>query len=421
MKMTTRIISFLLAMLLLFGIVGCGKKPVEQETTEATTEAIETTERELTEEEKILAQRRDTVEQYMRNAMTILWRSTEDITWYEGGTTFRVEAGKLYRGIPYSYAYSTTEAFLDYAVGEPDEKGIYTVSGIQSEKVDTTDKLRRIGMDCSSAVLQAWTLVSDTCTAGRTAQMFQKYGVIPVGDYILDIEGDSMDITGEVVVENGRETIYEAYAQAQKGDAIVRVTGGRNHTRMVVDVYVEYKEDGTIDPASSYITFLESTSTVFGTTFESEELGETVYDFCGIDKKYTFSDLIRENYIPVTCQELVDASVEAAAEPLVTDSETQLSKDNILSGTLTTNKHMHAITLTITDEAGQTVQQAKLYHPNRSERRTFDMQLFVTETTPNKWGAIDLDALASGNYHCTVTIRMANTQEITARDFDFTV
>ena len=77
--------------------------------------------------------------------------------------------------------------------------------------------------------------------------------------------------------------------------------------------------------------------------------------------------------------------------------------------------------LTITDANGEQVLQAKIYHPKRYERRTFDMQVFVTETTENKWGGVDLTALASGNYHCTVTIRFANGQEAVARDFDFTV
>lgn len=418
-----KILSLIIALSLILTFAACAKKPAEETTgvTNQQTEPQATEPRELTEEEKILAQRRDIVEQYMRNAMTILWRSTENLEWSEGGKTFRVEEGKLYRGIPYTYASSTTEAFLDYAVGEPDENGIYTISGVQISEMDEGKRLHRLGMDCSSAVLQAWTLVSDTCISRRSNTMFQKYGVIPVGDIKIDVDTDVINLTGAIIQANGIDAMYQAYAQLQKGDAIVRVSGGSNHTRMVVGVDVVYNEDGSINTTKSVVTCLESTSKVFGSSFESEELGETVYDFCGIDTKYTFSMLLHDNYIPVTCQELVDASLEAAPEPVVTDSETEYTKDSLVVGTLTTNKHMNAITMTITDANGEVVQQAKVYHPDRGDRRTFDMQIFITETTPNQWGKIEPEALTAGDYHCTVVIRMANNQEVTARDFDFSI
>ena len=419
-----RLFAILLLLALVFSFVACGDN-TQQETTEATTEATtQHTEKELTEEEKILMERRDTVEQYMRENTVLLWRAGEDITYLAGGTnTVHIEAGKLYKGVPYSFAGNSTASFLDYA-SEPDENGICTISGVTATALQTTAdeevRLARLGNDCSAAVLLAWSQISDSITARNTSTMFPKYGVIPVGDYELEIEGDTMEITGEVIMKNGREKIYAAYAQAQKGDALVKTRAGRNHAVMVVSVNTVYNEDGTINEKDSYITCLEQSRNFFGTTYEDEKLGETVHVICGEDMKYTFSMLVRDNYIPITCKELVDASA-VAAEPAVTDSETQWSKENILSGTLTCSRDMDKMTLTITDSTGSVVQEASVHHPDRWQRKIFELQQFTTENPETLMGSLDLDALAVGTYHCTVVCRLTTGQELTARDFDFTV
>ena len=85
MKKMTRVLSFLLAVLLLLGLMGCGENPAETtQQTQQTTQATEPTEKELTPEEKILAERRDTVEQYMRDMATVRWKSDVDITYTLG-------------------------------------------------------------------------------------------------------------------------------------------------------------------------------------------------------------------------------------------------------------------------------------------------------------------------------------------------
>ncbi len=419
-----RVFVILLTLVLMLSFAACGEN-TQQETTEATTEATtHPTEKELTEEEKILAQRRDIVEQYMRKSTTILWRATEDITYIAGGSkTVRIEAGKLYQGVPYSFAGGTIDAFLDYA-GQPDEKGIYTISGVTDTALTTqtgeTVRLARVGNDCSSAVLLSWSQIGDSVSASSTSTMHQKNGVIPVGDYVMEVEGDKMTISGEIVLQNGRDKICAAYAQTQKGDGLITVRGNSNHTMMVVSVNTVYNEDGSINEKDSYITCLEQSRSFFGTTYESEELGETVNVICGVDTKYTFKMLAQDNYLPVTCKELQDASA-VAAEPAVTDSETQWSKENILFGTLTCSRDMDRMTLTITDSTGSVVQEASVHHPERWQRKIFELQQFTTENPETLMGSLDLDALAAGTYHCTVVCRLTTGQEVTARDFDFTV
>lgn len=421
MKKMTRIFTFLLAMILLLSLVGCGKTPAE------TTQATEPTEKELTPEEKILAERRDLVEQYMRQSVSVVWRAGEDVHYVCYGKGMDIVAGRLYSGIPYAHSGGTMESFLDYAT-ETDEYGFPVVTGLTTEAFEGTDAIKnRIGSDCSSAVVMAWSQIGasvedqvGTGTGIRTYNMIPQYGFIPVGDYKYEVEGDSVINTKEIISINGKETMYKAYAQLQKGDAIVK-RAGSGHAMMVVSVDVVYTENGEIDPAKSKITLLDqrvSYQRGGNTTYVDEATGETVYVIGGVDSTTTFSGMVTNGYLPVTCKELIDPS--PLEKPVLTDSETEFSYETILSGNISCNWFIDAVTMTITDASGAQVQKATV-STNRNSYRSFDMQKFVTDIPETIRGSLDLDALEAGSYHCTVVCRLTTGEELTARDFDFTV
>jgi hypothetical protein len=426
-----KIICLVLVLTLCLGFAACGQTPSGTETiqptytqTQPTAEQTQPSEpKELTAEEKILAERRDAVEQHMRRNATLLWRSTEDITYTLGGTayTFRIVAGRLYKGMPYSYAGNSVESFLDYA-GEPDAKGIYTISGLSAEALSGSGSDARIGNDCSSAVQLAWGQVSTTIEGARTATMMPQKGYIPVGgyEYSSSKENEQRN-TKEVILKNGRETIYQAYAQLQKGDCLVYVTQS-GHAIMAVSVNVVYDAEGKIDPRKSIITYLDQTSTKSQAGSESsyydEALGEKVYVIGNIDQKYTFKALADKGFLPFTCKELIDPAPVAASA--VNDSQTSFTKDTILTGTITSNRFIESVTIKITDSQGAAVQQATAYG-NRASYKSIDLQRFVTDLPEQKRGSIDLTALAAGSYHCTLVCRLTTGEEFTVRDFDFGV
>lgn len=422
MKKMMRITSFLLALVLLLGMVGCGEDPAETtRQTQETTQATEPTEKELTPEEKILAERRDKVEQFMRELVSVRWKVEEDIE-YQLATkgTLRLRAGRIYQGLPYTFAAGTHTSFLEHA-GEPDENGVYTISGLGADALGGgTYAEMRYGNSCVTAVMLAWSQISDSITFTGCKQMHQKYGVYPVGDYKLEIEGDSMNLTGDVIMANGREKMYESYAQLQKGDAIVHVEGAKDHTAIVVSVDVKYKEDGTIDPLKSRIITLEQTRTAqLNQNLNNEIDPNEVFEIGRTDAAFTFKMLVQDNYLPVTCKELQDVSYEAA-EPALTDTETELNRDTILAGTISCTRMFDAITMTITDASGAELQKITA-RSSRFSMYDFKMERFLTDKPATLTGSLDLEALTSGNYHCTVVCRLTNGQEITARDFDFTV
>ena len=83
-------------------------------TEEVTTEDVpDTTEGEsLSTEEQILEDRRNTVVEYMRNMVSVLWRAEKDIDYTSStGVVMSIKAGRIYSGIPYTYGCGTNESF----------------------------------------------------------------------------------------------------------------------------------------------------------------------------------------------------------------------------------------------------------------------------------------------------------------------
>ena len=408
-----RILALSLIIALIFGFAGCNEMP--------DTDA---------QNEQILAERRDIVESYMRKMATVLWRATEDIVYSNSSkntdpTTNMddltyIRAGRLYQGLPYSHAAGGPNAFLEYA-GEPDENGIYPISGLTWHSLNGSNSTARIGNDCASAVGLSWgqlgnSLVQDS----NTKYMTTTYGYLRVGEY--ESNDDAHTYTYPVCEANGFEVMAAAYSKLQKADAVVRRNAADNngHAMLVVSVYVDHTEDGAISGATSYITVLEQTSG----TIENEscsynsELGENVYKTYLIDKKYTFFDLFSAGYLPITCKELIDPS--PVVEESVTDSLTSYSIENLFSGTLTSTRFMESVTIQICDASGALIQSSTASPTNR-KLYTFNMDVFETDRPEVLRGKIELTSLADGTYTCKVICNLITGTAFDVRNFSFTV
>ncbi|MBQ2741967.1 MAG: S-layer homology domain-containing protein [Oscillospiraceae bacterium] len=379
--------------------------------------------------EEILAERRAKAIEYMNNSTTLLWTPTEDITLVmksnvtpeeaDDNTAFVYRAGRIYHGVPYSYAGGTANGFLDYAV-EVDENGVYRVDGLTWENISGENGVGRVGNDCSSTLLQAWGQLGETFTATTTGYLTEKHGCIPVGDYKTAYENYGDD-TGNIIEENGEQAIFRAYSLMKPADAVVRRKSGSGHCIMVTDVETVYLSDGTIDGTNSKVTVLEQTASSFKKerTYFDEKLGCDVYKV-GIGATYSFASLLRNKYVPITCKALRDPSL--IAEPVVTDTETVFNKGTVLKGTLACNWMMDSITLDIADERGNNVQSATAYVSRKTgQYMSFDMQEFVTAKPVLVRGSVDMESLETGKYSCEVTVRLVTGQKITVRDFEFEV
>lgn len=365
-----------------------------------------------------LSARRNMVEAEMREMMSVLWTPAETFTYYiDSASPVTLYAGRIYQGIPYTHGGSSGYAFLKYATNV-DSKGVYTLSDLTQEALSYQTSTARIGNDCADAVFWAWGQVANSITFTSTKYMTESYGCLKVGNYAFSAADYSGVKTAAVCEENGEQTMFDCYAQMQKGDGMVMITSsGAGHSVMTVRVNVVYDADGMIDGEKSYATILEQTSTLEREQVGvyNSQLGATVYCLEELDKQWSFNTLYEKGYLPITCKELVDSS--ATAKVSVSDSISSPGLSDLFSGTLTGTYKISHVTITITDATGKTVQQATCF-AKQSEKYTFKLSRFGTDGGV-MLGAIDVSALAAGTYKCAYTCQVSTGDVITFREFEF--
>lgn len=381
--------------------------------------------------EAILAQRRDVVEAHMRYMGTVRWQVDQEVTYsYRGivagnatkGDTITLKPGRIYQGIPYTHGTGSAYNFLDYAVSR-DEDGVYMLSGLSQAALDGTNRTgegacARVGNDCADCVFWAWSQVSSSISFENTIHMTETYGCLKVGDYQFDLP-IMQSHTSQVTADNGEETMFAAYAQLQKGDALVYVkdsAGG--HAIMAVSVHVDYQRSGKIDGKKSYITFLEQNAGSEVRQQTMEEDGKVIYLCEVLDKKISFQQLYNIGYLPITCQELIDPA--PLAEATVRETATSFDQDNLFCSVVTSNYRITSVTVTICD--GEKVLQKATCHGVEKEGYHFQLLRFTSKAEkPVMIGDIDLTKLPPGTYRCTFDCRLSNGQVVRFRDFDMTI
>ena len=369
--------------------------------------------------EQILSYRRDLVEAEMRRCMSTLWTPAEDITYYVKETDtepITMVAGRIYQGLPYTHASASAYSFFSYASAQ-DENGVYTISDMTGQSL-SGGFLARQGCDCADTVFWAWGKVSNSFTARYTAEMTEAYGIVKVGEYTCDIPKFTTT-TKPICKGNGEDVMFAAYAQLQKGDALVLYTkSAGGHAVMVVDIMVKYTADGKIDADNSYAVIIEQkpSSQRDLENYYNEEIGKDVYICGAVDSYWSFSTLFSKGYLPVTCKELIDPS--PAQPESVSFSNTDATMDTLQQTTVNASHRIAYVTVTISKN-GQPVQQATAYG-QESSYRSFSMAAFFDPLEQAVMqGTLDMDNLKSGKYHCTITCRLATGNTYTAHEFDF--
>jgi len=367
----------------------------------------------------ILQTRRDAAEAYMRKITEPLWRAGEDILCTQEKDTppekaksaFAIKAGRVYRGVLYSYAGGTAESFFAYA-DETDKKGIPVIRGLRWDAVSGGSVSARVGTDCSGSVVRSWAAAGADVPLVSTLLMCPDNGFLHVGEFSASFD----HVSSEEIRANAPEVMYDAYALLQKADAVVCRKNASGHTRLVIGVHVVHNADGSIDPAASYAETLEQTRGFIRREHKSfdEKLGEDVYDICG-NVKYTFANLYETGYMPITCRAFTDPAPIPA--PAVTDTLDTYDGASLFAGEIRANRLIDAVIMTISDAAGN--QLCRMAVPAMRNRKSFDMQLFPTEKRSHVIGQMDADALPSGRYHCRLVCRLSGDINVTVRDFDF--
>lgn len=383
--------------------------------------------------DEILQQRRDIAEAHMRHMMGALWETDQDVTYSTKVRTqgisvedperlIHLKAGTLYSGMPYTHGSGGAESFFSY--GTVDENGIYQMSGLTTELLSgsggntTNTNTARLSNDCADAVYWAWSRIGTSISFTMTEDMTQARGCLPVGEYKTDT--GTYKRTKDLVNENGEAVMLTAYSQLQKADAVVTCNKGEGHAMMVASVHVVQK-DGSIDKEESYVLVHEQFTSNYknGVTYVDEKTGRTVYCLGGVDRKYTFAQLMKKGYLPVTIKELIDPAPPENTDYI--DSAKTFDVNTVTSGSIATMAKIDMVTVTITDESGNVVQQATAY-AMQSAHIMFHMEVFEDPLEAQVIrGSLDIKALTPGKYHCKTDCVIGTGETVTVRDFDFTV
>ena len=334
--------------------------------------------------------------------------------------------GKTYRGIPYTHKNGSMQRFLYCMEAEPDEQGrlvlsdwVYDYQGT----IDTWDIY--VGNDCSSFAQQCYAVVSDEVQFYRSRTQFPNYGfgTIAVGDWVWDIgvqpDGYVDSTIKEFIEPTGVEQMYECYAQARAGDMLGNTIPAGGHCRIVVeDPVVMLDAEGNMDYENSY--FITCEQTAF-TDFENED-GSTYTSSCRYDTKYTFAELMKDGYVPMTVECLVTSTTDVSE---ATVEDTVDGRLGLTTGIVTATRNLDSVEMVITDDAGNEILRQRMfvtagkttdsnseYLVIRKVPKTYDLANFTAAVSQIDW---DL----SKTYHCTITALLTCGDEVVAREFDF--
>ncbi len=259
--------------------------------------------------------------------------------------------GVIYGGLPYTPASSNLYSMLDYY---DDETGILDVSTLK------TNFGSILGNDCADAVFWAWGRVSNSISYTLTHNMFPYNGCLKLGNYTYpdNITSWKDYYTRQVCEDNGKDTMYEAYALLRKADGVVCYNSGGGHAMMLAEnAHVVRKADGSIDEKESYIVVMEQDSTLRPTTVD----GVTVQVEGGIRNKYSFQKLFSQRgFLPIQIAELAGTkAIDKAAVSL--DAADGSDLDAVIASKLKSNYRISKVIVTFTDADGKVAYEGFSY------------------------------------------------------------
>ena len=231
-------------------------------------------------------------------------------------------------------------------------------------------------------------------------------------------EAGTGKITENITKANGPEVMYAAYAQLRMGDGVCW-NGDSGHSRMCAeDAVVVRDEKGVIEPQYSYVLMHEQ-------GVERINPEKMTYSMCDTFVKYSFDQLFRGTYLPVTVPELAGAAVDVPTCTL----EGGLEEDNrfaLTTGIVKANYSLDYVTMVITDETGNEVFNHWMF-PSVTKRldnnsNDYQIRCLIMEfdlagyAVPLKYVSLE----SGKTYHAVITGNLATGDSFVVKDFSFT-
>lgn len=282
---------------------------------------------------------------YFRLQLSYQWTPAESFTYTiaSNGNTVKVQSGTVYGGHLYvTNAVSNLYRMMNYYDEETGVVSFPTKNGDNAASL--------IGNQCSYGSFWGWARVSNSITHTLTNTITPKNGIVPIGPY-KPTTSSSLHSTSEICRENGKQVMFQSYAQFQPADGMVNHNGA-GHVRMVSEkAHVEYGADGSIDGAKSYVRYLDQVS-VFSYATQN---GKTVKVQGGIDQKTTFDQMYNSGYLPFTLKEFVGLDPVEKGEVTVTKGSIseEMTLKELASLEISSNYTISDVTVTFTDASGK--------------------------------------------------------------------
>ena len=222
-----------------------------------------------------------------------------------------------------------------------------------------------IGSACYDAVYVTLIQVCPSVSFESTEDMLpgNETGLLAVGDWDITIsKHDTKNILSEYTITE----MSKYYAQLKPGDIVLKhlVSQDAGHTRIVSGgPVVYYNSDGTINFKKSYITTIEQTN-----AWDKQVSHHTTWF---VDHSYTFDDLYKGNFVPLTPEDYTKDVSRAAITPTDIITADEIANAKKLKGELKSNHYMTQIKVSITDSDDNVVYERSIF-PNTKYYNLYD-------------------------------------------------
>ena len=381
-------------------------------------------------EQPHIQEKREKAERAMYDMCTLVWKPQRDIP-HTCNCALLVCNGVYSNtytqiGLPYNHKGGSL-ARAKYCLNEDGtvKEWVYKMS--EENTFDTFDMY--IGNDCSTAVQQAWWAVSGTVEFKRAGQEspacaeLYNTGILPVGEYKYDAKELGLDPASSgknsenIIKANTPEIMYEAYAQLRMADG-VQYNTDNGHSRLCAsDAVVVRDENGNIEPQYSYVLMHEQ-----GVQRIDDEA--MTYSMCDTFVKYTFDQLYRGTYLPVTITEFVTGEFP---EPycVLEDGLDTNNRFALTTGIAKANYSLDYVTMVITDAEGNEVFNHWMFPSvtKRLDNNSNDTQIrcLIKEydlagfAVPLKYVSLE----PGETYHAVITGNLTTGDSFVLKDFSF--
>ena len=222
-----------------------------------------------------------------------------------------------------------------------------------------------IGSACYDAVYVTLIQVCPSISFESTEDMLpgNETGLLPVGDWDITI---SKHDTKNIINEYTATEMSQFYAQLKPGDVVLKhiVSQDAGHARIVSGgPVVYYNNDGTINFKKSYITAIEQTN-----AWDKQVTHHTTWY---VDHIYTFENLYKNNFVPLTPEDYTKDVSRAAITANDIISKNEISSARKLKGELKSNHYMTQIKVSITSDDDKVIYEKSIF-PNTKYYNLYD-------------------------------------------------